>query len=350
MKYSTTIVLVTALLLLHASCKGQQPTQAPTLAGDTVTQIGSYIRCIYQDADNAYWFATDGEGLYRYDGHNAVQYTTRHGLCSDNVWNVLRGNDGKLYVQTRDGVCNFNGSAFATMAVVQGSGMYIDSNAATTLQYPTHNYQSTMLLGDYSFNGTSLIKINLPHTSPLTNTNPNARFHYDVYATYKNKQGKVWFGTCTAGVCIFDGSTYQWLNNEELGAPVRCIFEDRQGNIWIGNNGYGLLKYDGQKLVNITQQHGLDNPGFRQKMDGKEGTLARVWSIADDKDGNLWIGTIDAGVWKYDGTQLTNYTAKDGLGSDIWTIYRDRNDKLWFGTDGGGVYTFDGKRFNKFKP
>ena len=77
--------------------------------------------------------------------------------------------------------------------------------------------------------------------------------------------------------------------------------------------------------------------------------MARVWTITDDKQGNLWIGTIDAGVWMFDGKTLTNYTTKDGLGSDfIWTIYKDKQGNLWFGTDGAGVYTFNGKTFKKF--
>lgn len=48
-------------------------------------------------------------------------------------------------------------------------------------------------------------------------------------------------------------------------------------------------------------------------MSDKHGTLARVWTINEDNNGNLWIGTIDACVWRYDGKNLTNYTTKDGL-------------------------------------
>ena len=85
-------------------------------------------------------------------------------------------------------------------------------------------------------------------------------------------------------------------------------------------------------------------------MKGKPGTLARVWTIAEDKTGNLWFGTIDAGAWRYDGKSLTNFTVKDGLGSNaIWTIYKDKAGNLWFGTDGGGVCKYDGKSFIDFK-
>ena len=63
----------------------------------------------------------------------------------------------------------------------------------------------------------------------------------------------------------------------------------------------------------------------------------------------MWYGTIDEGVWQYNGKTLQNFTTKDGLSSNaIWTIYKDNSDKLWFGTDGAGVCQYDGTSFIKF--
>jgi len=90
----------------------------------------------------------------------------------------------------------------------------------------------------------------------------------------------------------------------------------------------------------------LANPDFLKKLPGKEGTLARPWTMNEDDKGNLWIGTIDAGVWKYDGNTLTNYSTKDGLGGNtIWTIYRDKKAELWFICEGEAIYRFNGNTF-----
>jgi ligand-binding sensor domain-containing protein len=76
--------------------------------------------------------------------------------------------------------------------------------------------------------------------------------------------------------------------------------------------------------------------------------LARPWALHEDLLGNLWIGTIDAGVWKYDGKDLTNYTQEDGLYDlAIWFIYRNRNGELWFVAGGEKVFKFNGKRFEE---
>ena len=77
--------------------------------------------------------------------------------------------------------------------------------------------------------------------------------------------------------------------------------------------------------------------------------MARIYSINEDNNGHLWIGTIDSGVWRYDGKNLTNYTTTDGLTSNaVTTIYKDKKGELWFGTDGGGVCKFNGKMFIAF--
>ncbi|MBL0317033.1 MAG: hypothetical protein IPP69_15235 [Flavobacteriales bacterium] len=49
-------------------------------------------------------------------------------------------------------------------------------------------------------------------------------------------------------------------------------------------------------------------------------------------------GIVDAGVWKFDGKLLTNYTTQDGLTSDaVNTIYKDNSGTMWFGTDANGI-------------
>lgn len=341
-----------SIFTVFTSCNGQTQKSVDskfewpvnTMIGDTIAEIGSEIRCIFQDSKNNLWFATNGDGVFQYDGKTIIQFTEKHGLCSNFVWNVQEGKDGRIWFKTNvrpsdtDDICCFNGKKFTTISV--------NKNAVPFVNY---NYLQDDLLDKYYYDGQSLVKIQLPPTSPLKDGS-NSRFHYDIYCTYQDSKGNLWFGTCTAGVCKYDGKNYTWLDHQELGAPVRSIFEEQDGHIWIGNNGYGLFEYDGKTLTNFTKEKKLENPDFIKKFETKAGTLARVWTITADQQGNLWIGTIDTGVWRFDGKTVTNYTTKDGLGSDaIWTIYKDKNGNLWFGTDGAGVYTFDGKTFKSFK-
>lgn len=73
-----------------------------------------------------------------------------------------------------------------------------------------------------------------------------------------------------------------------------------------------------------------------------------IRSIFQDSKGNIWFGDRDAGVWKYDGETMVNYTMKDGLTNDFaLSIYEDKNETLWFGMADGNVYQFNGEIFEK---
>jgi ligand-binding sensor domain-containing protein len=193
----------------------------------------------------------------------------------------------------------------------------------------------------------------LPFVSSNSNLKTNDPFsltRYGVYSILKDKKGNLWFGTQAEGVCRYDGKTLTWFKEKALAGPaVLSLFEDSKGNIWIGNNGTGLFLYDGNTLTNFTEEKGLNNPEFKSSGKLGLGTLSRIYSINEDNKGNIWIGTVDAGVWKYDGTHLTNYTTKDGLTSNaVNTIFKDKNGELWFGTDGEGICKFNGTTFSEF--
>jgi ligand-binding sensor domain-containing protein len=109
------------------------------------------------------------------------------------------------------------------------------------------------------------------------------------------------------------------------------------------------LNLMGKAFINFTEEKGLGNKEFKVSGKPGPGTLARVYAINEDNNGNLWMGTVDAGVWKYDGNNLMNFTTKDGLASNaINTIYKDRLGELWFGTDSDGICKFNGKTFTAF--
>jgi len=166
----------------------------------------------------------------------------------------------------------------------------------------------------------------------------------------------IWFATY-AGVFGYNGSDFTIITDETLGydrtvAPlhIRSILEDSKGRLWIGNNGIGVLLKEGDSIINFSEKHHLIHPNSKRngKSTSPQGTMEHVFTIEEDSQGNIWFGDRDAGLWKYDGTQLTNYTTKDGFEHDfVLSIFEDRNKTLWFGMADGKIYTFNGKRFVK---
>ncbi|MBI2722422.1 MAG: SpoIIE family protein phosphatase [Bacteroidetes bacterium] len=145
-------------------------------------------------------------------------------------------------------------------------------------------------------------------------------------------------------------------------ANVYSILEDKTGNLWFGTNGGGVCRYDGNCVDDIingtnlyqhTQQDLKKNKKDLVKsftnFTEKEGLSNNfVYSILEDKTGNLWFGTDD-GVCRYDGKSFTNFTEKEGLSNNVvYSILEDKTGNLWFGTNGGGVCRYDGKSFTNF--
>lgn len=96
-----------------------------------------------------------------------------------------------------------------------------------------------------------------------------------------------------------------------------------------------MSKYDGNSFTNYTTAQGLAGNN--------------VWSIVQDKSGNIWFATHGDGASKYDGNSFTNYTTVQGLASNtVSCIMQDKNGNLWFGTSGKGVSKYNQNHFTTF--
>ncbi|MES2592572.1 MAG: two-component regulator propeller domain-containing protein [Bacteroidota bacterium] len=310
------------------------------------------IRSIFQDKNGKYWFGTNGAGLYCYDGKTLIQFTVKDGLSDNQVQSIQEDKFGNIWLGTGVyGVSKFDGKTFSTFT--NKANLQISNNAYNDWKIEPNDLWFNAGGGVYRYNYNSLVY--LPLLKPDLNSKQvqNSPFNlsrYAVYSILKDKKGNVWFGTQSQGVCRYDGKSFTWFTDKGLSGPaVLGLFEDSKGNIWFGNNGSGLFLYDGKSLINFTEEKGLGNKEFRISGKSDSGSLARIYSINEDNYGNLWVGTVDAGVWRYDGTNLTHYTTKDGLTSNaVNCIYKDKNGELWFGTDQDGVCKFNGNTFAEF--
>lgn len=119
-------------------------------------------------------------------------------------------------------------------------------------------------------------------------------------------------------------------NPTQIGQYVVKVFEDSKGNLWLGTIEKGVAKYDGKTLKYFTTNDGLP--------------ANRVTGIVEDENGNLWFGT-GSGLSKYDGKSFSNFTEKDGLcHNSISNLLIDSKGIFWIGT-WGGLCQYDGQSF-----
>lgn len=299
------------------------------------------IQYILQDKHSHYWFATYGAGVYYDDGKQLWQYTEKDGLNSNFVIDLKEDNVGNLWFTTSAGLCKFDGKKFTNYS----DTLKKVSNISRASEPDDLFFFDNGII--YRYNGKSFSQFPI-HPNTYTPSATDLDRPYGVYCMLKDKNGNLWFGTDQKGVCRFDGKTLTYFTEMGLDkAAVRTIFQDSNGNLWFGNNGYGLFRYDGKSITNFTEKNGLGNLDFINKKTAltDQPNLARVWTINEDPEGYLWIGTVDHGVWKVIDNHIKNFTTKEGLTSNkVTKIYKDQKNILWFITE-GGVSKFNGKHF-----
>ena len=243
--------------------------------------------------------------------------------------------------------------------------------------------------GGYSFaqqNPNSTNKTQAEWT--IYNTSNSGLPENKIKSITRDENGTIWLGTAGEGVVKFDGkdkwSTYNEFNSGNPGNHVDSIAIDQSGNVWVAT-GNGVAKFDRDTTWTVynTSNSGLpDNDTYPIAIDrtqevsalredelslwiGTFNGLARfdgtnwktyntsnspipgnlVRSIAIDRDGNKWIGTLYDGLAKFNGDATWEKYADFNSGlpnNDVYPITFDKEGNIWIGTNGGGLAKFDG--------
>ena len=184
-------------------------------------------------------------------------------------------------------------------------------------------------------------------TAPAVETNTNDSDPYFIETKYidikygpqsitrsilQASDGTIWLATWE-GILSYDGSIFtNHTNKEKLRRwHVFAAREDSRGNIWFGTIGAGLyVLMGGNTFENLNTSDGL--------------AYDRTGCIFEDNNGVMWIGT-ERGISKFDGQGFENFfTEEGGDNDDINAIIQDREGKLWVGAR-GNAHFFDGENF-----
>ncbi|BDS11556.1 ligand-binding sensor domain-containing protein [Aureispira anguillae] len=297
-----------AIIFLSTSCKSKNRkinvAKPEHLTENNVPQIGQYITEIFEDSKGNIWFGTLEKGVAKYDGLTLSYFTQNDGLPSNTISSIVEDKKGTLWFGTHAGLSKYDGKSFINFTEKDGlchlriSNLLLDSN---------DNFWIGTWGGVCQYDGTKFTNFLIP---------------YAPVDTYLNEDTKDW---------------------------VTEIMEDSKGNIWLGRDGYGASKYDGQKFVHFTKADGLYSNNVQE--------------IQEDKNGNIWFGTRVAekdhpdenkrfgkgGITRCNEKGCTHFPEIEGLNnSDTYAIYKDNSGNLWISTLNNGMYRYDGKAFKNY--
>jgi ligand-binding sensor domain-containing protein len=168
---------------------------------------------------------------------------------------------------------------------------------------------------------------------------PEGNFFQHITGITQDKSGYMWFSS-KKGLYRYDG--YEMINykndqHDPHSIPsdaLEAISIDKEGNIWLATLGAGILKFDPTQARFTQYRHS----------DTDTNSIGANWvsAILADKDGNIWIGTGN-GLDRFN-TQTGKFyryrSAKDDPRSlsanPVFSIYQDRQGTIWVGT--GTIY------------
>lgn len=155
--------------------------------------------------------------------------------------------------------------------------------------------------------------------------------------TVEHKTGSLWVGT-SAGVHEVNLQSGKLVRTftRDSGLANEYVFAvgiDKDDYKWFGTNAGGVSRYRDGKWKTYFPMHGLADYW--------------IYSFANQKNGNLWIGTW-AGVNMVDIKTMKFKTyVKELINEWVYGIGVDARDRVWFGTE-GGVSMFDGKTWQSW--
>ncbi len=125
-----------------------------------------------------------------------------------------------------------------------------------------------------------------------------------------------------------------WGQEEGLFQPtIYSILQTRDGFLWLGTQD-SLIRFDGMH--------------FRE-FEEAELHQSLIRTLAEDGEGNLWVGSLGAGVAKITPAGVvTRLTTKEGLPSDsVFCLASDSKHQIWICTN-QGLTVLSGGRFHVF--
>lgn len=163
------------------------------------------VKDIMEDKTGNIWFASEDNGVFRYDGKAIKNITEKEGLGDNYAGGMIQAKTGNYWFVMKGGICRYDGKTFTDFTTKDGLG------------------------------------------------------GSEVWGIYMEKSGIIWI-TARGSTTRFDPSipisnpkAFTVFTVEDgLNCCVQSMYQDRSGNMWWGT-GQGLYRFDGKGFYQVKQ-------------------------------------------------------------------------------------------------
>ena len=276
-------------------------------------------------------------------GHDV--WTAQNGLPGEAVYQILQGPDGYLWLRTSAGLVRFDGVRFVLVKpavagqpvnepvraiCIGASGDMLVRTSTRTLIYKAGAFSDYRPPGALPDGDIRLIFESKEHDVFIGSDDYIYVYRGGTLQTLRSGTSwifaflednlNLWIAGLRALYSYHGGGLSTVWECGKSGAPT-TLAEDRQHNLWIGT-------VDG--LYNLPQNRHVPARVAAGAIRGE------VHATLVDHDGNLWVGTGATGLWRVTGHEVSSFNSLEGLTeSKVFALHEDREHSLWVGTAGG---------------
>ena len=213
--------------------------------------------------------------------------------------------------------------------------------------------------GLYEFSNGRFVAYYNNENSPIQSYNNSDKEYQMVTGLKYDNDGNLWMlnSQAPSRSLIELTADGEWVTRDrpELmglndGGDLKDMTIDSRGLMWFVNNNHVTPSFFAYDFTN----NGMNSYKSFTNQDGTEVMLNNVRCIAEDTNGNMWIGTnqgplmletdqitanipimTQVKVPRNDGTNYADYLL---AGTDITACVIDKANRKWFGTGGAGIY------------
>ncbi len=270
---------------------------------------------ITQTADGYLWIGT-GSGLLRFDGVHFTSWVPPNGktLANSAVYSLRGSSDGTLWIGTGAGLLSWKGDTLHDNIRGRINSILEDHKGriwATRSRVPDSSGGLCQIVGERPGCVGGDDRMRLPYAGTVV----------------EDQNGTLWIGSSNQLMEWKEGSFEPYLRKElqpfEGEAGVESIAAAADGSVWVAIpiKGIGLHRW-------------ID--GYVRKVALAEIATQYINTVFTDRDGVLWMGTTNAGIYRIYGSRVDHFRSEDGLSSNAVTaFYEDREGNIWVATTKG---------------
>ena len=301
------------------------------------------INLLYSLNDHEFCIGTNGKGLFRFNtDYKLLQEEAIPFLAFDfsicDVNSILKDRIGNLWLG------------------IKGKGILLLPSSSNRFNYWGYKSYSNNLIGSSSVTainkghngiiwiGTSnngLYGVNLL-TKKSIHFHSSGEIPSSIESIHEDSKQHLWLASPSEGLALMDTPngrcrffTLTDMKNRQT-KRISCLAEDSKHRLWVGTNGGGLFFVDVNTLK-ITRM-----PSFKKVTDFRSDAniLHNGWiiSLIITQRGKLYIGTYDGlGCLDLETMNFVSTYKKNRLfsGMVVYSLFEDKNGFIWIGTSNG---------------